>query len=175
MEVKAMRRKGLGTVAVGAVLMIAAVAGFVIVPEHTPGTAIVSVPPNGPRVCGSGGNQPCGDATTAIVATGLSRTAYDVARIATWALVIVGALVVAMGLTRYGRPRVALGGAVMALAVVAGVGFVAVALHEFTYASNHPYAYGPANVIAWGGCAGAVLCAAVVLVGYALTRHADGR
>jgi hypothetical protein len=70
--------------------------------------------------------------------------------------------------------RSALGGAVMALAVIAGVGFVGVAVHEFNYASDHPFAYGPAKVIAWGGCAGAVLCAAVVLVGYALTRHAEG-
>lgn len=66
--------------------------------------------------------------------------------------------------------RSALGGAVMALAVVAAVGFLGVAIHEFNYASDHPYAYGPAKVIAWGGCAGAVLCVAVLLVGYAVTR-----
>jgi cation transporter-like permease len=66
--------------------------------------------------------------------------------------------------------RNTLGGAVMALALVAAVGFLGVAIHEFSYASDHPYAYGPAKVIAWGGCAGAVLCIAVVLVGYALTR-----
>lgn len=69
--------------------------------------------------------------------------------------------------------RSALGGAVIALALVAAVGFVGIAVHEFSYAGDHPYAYGPAKVVAWGGCAGAVLCAAVALVGYALTRPAD--
>jgi hypothetical protein len=58
----------------------------------------------------------------------------------------------------------------MALAVVAAVGFIGVAIHEFSYASDHPYAYGPAKVIAWGGCAGAVLCVAVALLAFALTR-----
>jgi hypothetical protein len=71
--------------------------------------------------------------------------------------------------------RTALGGAVIALALVAAVGFIGVAVHEFNYASDHPYAYGPAKVIAWGGCAGALLCAAVGLVGFALTRPLEGR
>lgn len=66
--------------------------------------------------------------------------------------------------------RGAIAGAALALAVVAAVGFIGVAIHEFEYASHHPYAYGPAKVIAWGGCAGAVLCVAVALLSFALTR-----
>jgi hypothetical protein len=66
--------------------------------------------------------------------------------------------------------RGAISGAAMALAVVAAVGFIGVAIHEFNYASDHPYAYGPAKVIAWGGCAGAVLSVAVALLASALTR-----
>jgi hypothetical protein len=66
--------------------------------------------------------------------------------------------------------RATVGGAVIALALVAGVVFVGVAVHELNYASGHPYAYGPAKVIAWGAAAGAVLCIAVALLGYALTR-----
>jgi hypothetical protein len=66
--------------------------------------------------------------------------------------------------------RSAIAGAAVALAVVAGIAFVVVAIHEFNYASDHPYAYGPAKVIAWGGCAGAVLCIAVALLAFALTR-----
>ncbi len=63
-----------------------------------------------------------------------------------------------------------LGGAVVALAVVAAVVFIGVAVHELNYASGHPYAYGPAKVIAWGAGAGALLSVAVAIVGYALTR-----
>jgi hypothetical protein len=66
--------------------------------------------------------------------------------------------------------RSAVAGAAMALAVVAAIGFIGVAIHEFDYASDHPYAFGPAKVIAWGGCAGAVLAAAVALLAFALTR-----
>ena len=38
----------------------------------------------------------------------------------------------------------------LALALVAGVIFAGVGLHELSYASDHPHAYGPAKVIAWG-------------------------
>jgi hypothetical protein len=69
--------------------------------------------------------------------------------------------------------RYALGGVVLALAIIAAIGFVAVAIHEFGYASDHPYAFGPAKVIAWGALAGAVLAIAVALVGFVLSR--DGR
>lgn len=71
--------------------------------------------------------------------------------------------------------RGAITGAAMALAVVAAVGFIGVAIHEFGYASDHPYAYGPAKVIAWGGCAGAVVCIAVALLAFALTRPTELR
>lgn len=66
--------------------------------------------------------------------------------------------------------RSAIAGAAVALALVAAVGFIGVAIHEFSYASDHPYAYGPAKVIAWGGCAGGVLSVAVALLSFALTR-----
>jgi hypothetical protein len=56
------------------------------------------------------------------------------------------------------------------LAVVAAIVFVGVAVHEFSYANDHPYAYGPAEVIAWGAGAGALACMAIALVGYGLTR-----
>lgn len=63
--------------------------------------------------------------------------------------------------------RSAIAGSAVALAVVAAIG---VGIHEFNYVSDHPYAYGPAKVIAWGGCAGAVLSVAVALLAFALTR-----
>ena len=58
----------------------------------------------------------------------------------------------------------------MALAAVAAVVFVGVTIDELSYASNHPYAYGPAKVIAWGAGAGAVLSVAVGLLAFSLTR-----
>ena len=39
-------------------------------------------------------------------ATGLPRTAYDAVRVTTWALVIVGVLLVVLGLIRYARQEV---------------------------------------------------------------------
>ena len=66
--------------------------------------------------------------------------------------------------------RATLGGAAIAMAIVAAIVFMGVAVHELNYASDHAYAYGPAKVIAWGACAGALACLAVVLVGYGLTR-----
>lgn len=66
--------------------------------------------------------------------------------------------------------RPAIGGFVLALAAVAAVVFIGVAIHELNYASGHPYAYGPAKVIAWASGAGAALSAAVGLVGLALVR-----
>jgi hypothetical protein len=62
-------------------------------------------------------------------------------------------------------------GAVMALAAVACVVFLGVLVDELKYASDHPYAYGPAKVIAWGAGAGAVLAFAVGLLAYSLTRR----
>lgn len=66
----------------------------------------------------------------------------------------------------------AIGGAVMAFAVVAAVVFIGVAVNELQYASDHPYAYGPAKVIAWGASAGALLSVAVALLAFGLTRRA---
>jgi hypothetical protein len=61
-------------------------------------------------------------------------------------------------------------GAIVALALVAAVMFVGVAVHEIAYASNHPYQYGPAHVIAWGAGAGALLSASVSLLAFAVMR-----
>jgi hypothetical protein len=64
--------------------------------------------------------------------------------------------------------RSTLVGAVMALAVVSAIVFFGVAGHELNYANAHPYAYGPAKVIAWGAAAGGLLSIAVGILGYAL-------
>lgn len=62
--------------------------------------------------------------------------------------------------------RSSLRGAAIALALVAGVVFGGVALHEVTYASDHPYAYGPAKVIAWAAAGGVLLSVAVALLAW---------
>jgi len=62
-------------------------------------------------------------------------------------------------------------GAVIALASVACIIFIVVVIEEATYASNHPYAYGPAKIIAWGAGAGALLSVAVGLLAYARNRE----
>lgn len=109
-----MRRKGLGAVAVGAVLLIAAVVGLIVVPEHHPTSRSELVTSEGQvvRECFSTGSQggpytyrgvPCHDAT---ITSGPSQTLDDAVRIATWALAIFGACVVALGLIRYARPEV---------------------------------------------------------------------
>jgi hypothetical protein len=63
-------------------------------------------------------------------------------------------------------------GSVVALALVALAVSVGVAIHELQYASHHPYAYGPAKVIALAAGAGATLAAAVMLLAVVLLRHA---
>jgi hypothetical protein len=55
-------------------------------------------------------------------------------------------------------------GAVIVLAVGAAVLFVGVGITELSYVSEHPYAYGPAKVIAWSAGAGAALSVAVALL-----------
>jgi hypothetical protein len=55
------------------------------------------------------------------------------------------------------------GGVVVGLAV-AMLLFTWVAWHEFSYAHNHPYAYGPANVIGVAGIAGAIVAICLLLV-----------
>jgi hypothetical protein len=61
-------------------------------------------------------------------------------------------------------------GAIVALALVAAAVFVGVAVHEIAYASNHPYQYGPAHVIAWCAGAGALLSASVFVLAFAVMR-----
>jgi hypothetical protein len=61
-------------------------------------------------------------------------------------------------------------GAIVALAVVSAIVFVGVAVHEIAYASDHPYQYGPAHVIAWGAGAGALISASVCLLALAVMR-----
>jgi hypothetical protein len=61
-------------------------------------------------------------------------------------------------------------GMVIALAAVAAVIFIGVVVTEMHYAANHPYAYGPAHVIAWAAAAGAVLCIAVGVLAAAMQR-----
>lgn len=71
--------------------------------------------------------------------------------------------------------RGTLSGAVIALALLAAIVFIGVAVNELSYASSHAYAYGPAKVIAWAACAGAVLSVAVSLLAYAAIRETESR
>jgi hypothetical protein len=66
--------------------------------------------------------------------------------------------------------RASLGGAVIVFSAVAAVIFAGVAVHELSCASGHPYAFGPAKVIAWGGAAGALPALAVNGLAVALLR-----
>lgn len=61
-------------------------------------------------------------------------------------------------------------GVVTALAVVAFVVFAWVVFQELSYASSHPYAYGPGRVIALGAGGGALLSAAVAVLARALLK-----
>lgn len=110
-----MRRKGIGAVALGGVLLIAAVTGFIIVPEHKPGTTpSATVKPVNANNLAANSYCPGGDPTLVVPRDfqcpgpprkiGLSHTAYDGLRIATWALAILGVLTVVTGLIRYARP-----------------------------------------------------------------------
>jgi hypothetical protein len=89
-------RTGILTISCGAVLLIAGVAGLVIVPEHAPSVISadsIVIPGTTKRLAGFGRT----------VVGGWSRSVYDLARIATWALLIIGAILVVMGLIRYAR------------------------------------------------------------------------
>lgn len=68
-------------------------------------------------------------------------------------------------------------GAVGVLAVVAFLVFAGVAVDELSYASSHPYRYGPAKVIASAAAGGAVLAVALALLAVGLSRALppDGR
>jgi hypothetical protein len=74
------------------------------------------------------------------------------------------------GLTLDSRAIASALGVVTALSVIAFVVFAGVAVHELQYASGHPFAYGPAKVIAVAAAAGALLSAAVAVLGRALLR-----
>jgi hypothetical protein len=76
------------TLAIGAVLLIAATAGFVGVPEHAPMASFNGTP------CAPNAGCPH---------TGFSQTVYDLLRITTWALVVGGAILVIVGLINYAR------------------------------------------------------------------------
>ena len=62
------------------------------------------------------------------------------------------------------------GGVVVALSCVACLVFIGVAVHELNYASDHPFRYGPAKVIASAAGAGALLSAAVAILAAVTTR-----
>ena len=70
-------------------MLILAVAGFVIVPERQPHLVTI---PGGPTFNSGPATQLEG-----------SRTLYDALRIATWALLIVGAVLLIVGLINYAR------------------------------------------------------------------------
>lgn len=105
----AANRRAPALITVGAIVLIGSVAGFVIVPEHAPATSTIDAravsgctPPARP-------GQPVvllSDPSCHVVHTGLAHTPYDALRIATWALLIVGALTVGVGLIGYSRQEV---------------------------------------------------------------------
>jgi hypothetical protein len=81
-----------------ALLLIAYVAAFIVVPEHAAEVEQVGRDQ-------FGNCQPIGETgnTCHYVATGLSRTLYDALRVTTWALLIAGVLLVVVGLISYAR------------------------------------------------------------------------
>jgi hypothetical protein len=100
-------RRSVLIITLGALLLIAAVAGFVVVPEHSPGLGSVQVPTHSSR-CPSGfyptlGGAPGLESCPQDVVTGLPQTSYDALRIATWAVLIVGVLLVIVGLVSFAR------------------------------------------------------------------------
>lgn len=64
-----------------------------------------------------------------------------------------------------------LAGFAMALASVAFCVFAGVAIHELDYASEHPFRYGPAKVIAAASVAGALVALAVAVLALAFIRR----
>jgi hypothetical protein len=71
---------------IGAALVIAGIAAFIAADRHKP---LVLSPSLGTSFGG------------VAIHRGLSPTAYDLLRIGAWALVIIGALLIVMGLIRY--------------------------------------------------------------------------
>lgn len=74
----------------GAILVIAGIAAFIEAGSHAPGVECL-------REVTEPGDHTCLQSQ----ATGLSHTAYDLLRIGAWALVIIGALLVIVGLIGY--------------------------------------------------------------------------
>jgi hypothetical protein len=112
-------RNGIGAVAAGALLLVAAVSGFIIVPEHKPHTVTTyrQVPKlpypqltPGAVACSPG---PVPSGVVPVPSVGYcevgvrtlvpSHTLYDLLKVAPWALAIVGALLAVIGLIRYAR------------------------------------------------------------------------
>lgn len=61
----------------------------------------------------------------------------------------------------------------MALAGPAAAIFAGVTLTELNYIADHPDAYGPAKVVAWGAGAGVLLSVAVALLAYSIRPAKD--
>lgn len=62
-------------------------------------------------------------------------------------------------------------GWVITLAAISAVILVGVAFTEIRYVRDHPYAYGPAKVIAYAAGAGALLAIAVGMLAHAALRE----
>jgi hypothetical protein len=80
-------RRTVVMIALGVLLVVGAVAGFVILPEHR------TLPPHGHWW----------DASYFPGRPGLQHTLYDVLRILTWSFLVTGTVIVAVGLLDYGR------------------------------------------------------------------------
>ncbi|MGB1582463.1 MAG: hypothetical protein ACPHCI_01605 [Solirubrobacterales bacterium] len=62
---------------------------------------------------------------------------------------------------------------VICMAIAAALIFAGVAKTELDYVSAHPYAFGPAKVIAWGAGAGVLISLAVGLLAWSLRDGQD--
>jgi hypothetical protein len=65
-------------------------------------------------------------------------------------------------------------GVAAALSVVGAVLCVGVAIHEWNYHDDHPYATGVSGILAVLGFGAALGCAAVAVLGWAIARHPIG-
>jgi hypothetical protein len=80
----------------GAVMVVAGIAAFIEAHSHAP-TARLECPN------GRGVRTDCTEDQWVFVPHGMSHTVYDLLRIGGWALVIIGALLVIVGLIAYAR------------------------------------------------------------------------
>jgi hypothetical protein len=83
----------------GAALLVAGIAAFIEAHSHRPGSGLTAHEELSKERAESLGHH--------FHLPGLSQTAYDLLRIGAWALVIVGALLVVVGLIGYWRERAA--------------------------------------------------------------------